>query len=58
MKEGDYSKAIELFGESKKDDFEKYIAYCNGMIQLQSNEYLTQKDAVESFEKSSGIRGF
>ena len=55
MKEGDYSKAIELFGESKKDDFEKYIAYCNGMIQLQSNEYLTQKDAVESFEKSSGI---
>ena len=43
MKEGDYSKAIELFGESKKDDFEKYIAYCNGMIQLQSNEYLTKK---------------
>ena len=55
VKEGDYSKAIELFEESKKGDFEKYIAYCNGMIQLQSNEYLTQKDAVESFEKSSGI---
>lgn len=55
MKEGDYSRAIELFGESKKDDFEKYISYCNGMIQLQSGEYLSQKDAVESFKESSGI---
>lgn len=55
MEEGDYSKAIELFGESKKDDFEKYISYCDGMIKLQSGEYLSQKDAVESFKNSSGI---
>ncbi len=49
---GSYSEAIQAFEESQLDDYERYISYCNGMIELGVEDY---QAAIDDLIASEGI---